>query len=270
MIDVAGRFMRELFDIQRTADNGTSYAYFLAIIVNLPIIIQRRSLNPADKEMTGRYCVFRPFEKNIKIDGEYFALAREIYCQKCYFTPPGFSISPNDIVVDLGANVGVFTVLAALHARKVIAIEAQSGFIQEIERRLEENNCLHKVYIEHALIGTRSGVFSDKEKLTTASHYGMEPPEISFSDIMTRHQIKEIDFLKVDIEGSEFDMFNGDTSWLARTDKIAMEIHLEFGDMSSMLEILEKYSFKVWLVNRNQQIVSHLKNSIGYLFAKKC
>ena len=263
------RFLRELVGIQQTTNMATFFSYLWAVLINLPNIIQMRSLFPADKKMIGRHYTFWPLGKSIDISGEQFTLAREIYCQKCYFLPPGFNISPNDIVIDLGANAGVFTVLAALHAKKVIAVEALSGFIPEIEKCLKQNKCLDKVYIELGLVGGRSGFFSDKTELMKALHYNTEPPQISLSEITYRYQIEKIDFLKIDIEGSEFDVFSNDVSWLAKVDKIAMEVHINFGNVNQLVELLKNCGFKVWLADKNLKIVTSLEDSIGYLFANR-
>jgi hypothetical protein len=40
------------------------------------------------------------------------ALYREVF-ENCVYTPPGFEIKPKDVVVDLGANIGVFSLFAA-------------------------------------------------------------------------------------------------------------------------------------------------------------
>lgn len=269
MIDVASRFIREVFEILRTADKGTFYYYLAAIIVTFPKIMRSRSLAPADKKMAPRNCCFRPFGKKIIISGQHFGLAREIYCSKFYFIPAGFEIPENGVVIDLGANVGIFTILAALHARKVIAVEAQSEFLGLIENNLKKNGCFENVIIEHGIIGARSGVFSNEENLRAASHFRLFPQQLSIPDILKRHDIGKVDFLKIDIEGSEFDLFKEDTSWLEKTGKIAMEVHLEYGNLNEIIKTLKSYEFIIWLVNKNRKIVSHLKEPIGYLFARR-
>ena len=269
MISAALRFLRELYDIWRTSSITTFGYYFFVVLISLPQIILKRSLNPADKKMAGRYCSFRPFGEEISIKGDYFGVVRDIYCRKCYFIPTNFGISLNDLVVDLGANAGVFTILAALHADKVIAVEAQSLFIPELETNLANNKLLHKVHIEFGLIGSGTGVFSDEARLKASSHYGIPPPAVSFSEMMHRHQIEWIDFLKVDIEGSEFDLFTNNTSWLAKVHKIAMEVHLNFGDPNMIAGILANYGFKTMFGDTSGKIVNFLNGPVGFLFAEK-
>ncbi len=263
------RFMRELIGIKQTTDSMTFFRYLCAIAISFPQILSRKSLAPADKRMTGRDYSFVVFGKNITIHGEDFGLAREIYCQKCYFSVPGFRITPNDYVVDMGANVGIFTVLAAKHARKVLSIEAQYEFIRKMEANLKNNKCFEKVCSELGLIGAKSGVFADDTKLRSSPYCSIPPPPISFPNIIERYHIDKIDFLKIDIEGSEFDLFVNDVSWLSKVQKIAMEVHLDFGELKNIITVLEHFGFKIWLVDKNQNIVEVLREPIGYLFVKR-
>ena len=55
----------------------------------------------------------------------------EIVLRKCYVPSPEFDISEDDVVVDAGANVGIFTIYAALRAQrgKVISIEPESAVV---------------------------------------------------------------------------------------------------------------------------------------------
>ncbi len=78
--------------------------------------------------MRGRQCVFSPFGKPITVEGTSFGGAREMYCNKVYFGK-WFRMDPRDVVVDIGAGGGEFAVLAATHAERVVATEAQSELL---------------------------------------------------------------------------------------------------------------------------------------------
>jgi FkbM family methyltransferase len=263
------RFYKVLSSIYHTADHRTFFAYIIAIYFSLPEIIAKRSLGPADRKIHLKRCCFTLFNKKIFLSGTFFDLAREIYCEKTYFLPESFFIPENGIVVDIGANVGVFTVLAALHSRKVIAIEGQSEFIPIIKDNLTINGCLEKVHIEFGLIGAKSGVFADTAKLEAASHYGISPPHLQIEEIINRCDVEKVDFLKIDIEGSEFDLFKGNVCWLERVCKIAMEIHQEFGDGRTIVKTLQDNGFRVLIADNQKNFVDVLHEPIGYLFAEK-
>jgi FkbM family methyltransferase len=270
MLWKTSQLVNELIGVWRTADRATFLAYLAAVTQSLPHIFWDRSLRSADEGMIGRQCSFRPFDKKIILAGKYFGLAREIYCRKCYFPLPSYWLKPTDCVVDLGANVGCFSTLAGLHANKVIAVEAQSGFAGELEANFRQNNVLDKVRVEFGVIGSRCGVFGDETQLKQASHYEFCCPSISFSDLIERYQLEKIDFLKVDIEGSEFDLFDDCTSWLWRVRKIAMEFHLGFGDVDAIIKTLKNQGFHAWPANKAGRTITDFKKvNIGYIFANK-
>jgi FkbM family methyltransferase len=261
------RLLRELINVGRVVDNKTFFNYLVSVLINLSEIIKTRSLMPADKTMIGKSYIFRIFGHSIILQSSLFGLAREIYCKKVYFTIPGFLIGKNDVVIDLGANAGVFTILAAMCGRRVIAVEAQSEFIREIENNLKINKCTNNTSLVLGIIASDSGIFSDKSKLKSASHYRDEPPELTLSEIIDRFKIDKIDFLKIDIEGSEFNLFVQNSNLLSIINKIAMEVHPEFGDPKIIGELLKSKGFSVWYVDKNQQRVNRL-TSIGFIFAK--
>ncbi len=50
----------------------------------------------------------------------------------------------------------------------------------------------------------------------------------------------------------EFHLFKENIDWLSRVEKIAMEVHLEFGDQNILVDLLKGQGFDVWLVDRDQ------------------
>jgi len=269
LVDLVRRLIKELSAVHEIAGWGCLFEYSTKLLLNLPGILKARTLAPVDCTMGGKTRNFTFCGSQIRLDGRLFAGAREIYGRKIYFALPGFSLKPGDVVIDLGANAGVFTTLAALVAAKVVAVEAQSEFTGEIRSNAARNGCSHKVSIEFAILGAGSGYFSDPERLKAGSHFSEMPPAISMGELLDRHQIRIVNFLKVDIEGSEFDLFSGDLEWLSRVEKIAMEVHLEFGKVDHLVEVLEKHGFHVRLLDNDQHMVNRIGGNCGYLFASR-
>jgi FkbM family methyltransferase len=264
------KFLKELCGIWRHSDLKTFLPYVCKTIEHAPEIIRTRSLACADAGMGGRTCRFTPFDgATVDLDGCYFSGAREIYCRGVYFAVPGFGIGREDVCVDLGANAGVFTTLAALRGKKVIAVEAQSGFLPLIRRNLRRNNCLNKASVELGLMGSSRGTLSDPAGRKNCSHWGEEAPELSLPEVLRRHHVTRVDFLKIDIEGSEFALFDGDCEWLKIVRKVVLEVHRGFGDVNSLRSRLENNGFQVWLVDNHQAVVDKLTESSGYIFARK-
>jgi len=179
----------------------------------------------------------------VKIDGEAFLGALEMYGRRVYFAYPELRIRPGDIVLDLGANQGLFTLLASRIGGRCVAVEMQSGMLTLIRRNLAANGC--RAEIVHGLIGSSTGVCSDRARMRAASHFGSEPRVVTLNGLVEEFGLPRIDFLKIDIEGSEFDVFGHNTEWLEITRQIAMEVHGPHGDPEEIADVLYSAGFQV-------------------------
>ena len=252
-------------------DPASFARYSVGVFLNSRTILRERSLRSADEVMRGRKVRCRIMKKAVTVDGDLIGGVREIYSDKVYFLLPGFDIHPSDVVVDLGANVGMFTLLAALKGRKVVAVEAQAGYLPQIKRYAAANGCAEKVAVEWGLVGGGTGVFADPAELDRVCGGRRDlPPNLSIDQIMERHGLDRIDFLKCDIEGSEYDLLrqDGAMAWLQRTDKIAMEVHPAFGDTQAMKRVLEDHGFDVRMVDRQWDLTDAIVDDTGFVFAK--
>lgn len=266
--------LRDLSRLWRVADRRTFFRYVKNLALCAPAIWRAKTLLSANEGMRGSVCRFSlPGGGAVVLDGKYFGIAKELYCRGVYFVLPEFALGRDECVVDLGAHVGAFTTLAAVSARKVVSVEAQAGLVPVIEANLRLNRCREKVQLEWGLIGAGTGLFSSPLRRRAASHYVKEPPVIAVSELFARHGLERVDFLKVDIEGSEYDLFGGDLDWLRAVRRIAMEVHFDFGDPARLAAQLERAGFEVWLMNNDQQIVTSFDRrdgaDSGYIFAKR-
>jgi FkbM family methyltransferase len=258
----------EIRQIRRFAGVKASLLYMCAIARHRREIIRTGRLTSADEEMNCDTYNMRVHGTRVVVPGCYFGLARELYGRLCYFALRNFAISPGDVVVDLGANCGLFSVVAAKRLARVYALEAQSGFVKELQRIARMNNVNQSISIEWGLVGGGRGDFSFAESLSSASHWeGNIPPAFSLLELFEKHRLKRVDFLKVDIEGSEFDLFQSDKGVLDCIDKIAMEIHLIHGSAIEVVEPLQKAGFQTALLSADLVPMNELKTKIGYLFA---
>jgi FkbM family methyltransferase len=258
------RLVRELLALSRVADARTLSRYLWSIARNFRSIIGSRSLVPADRDMGSVARIFRPpMGYPVILRGSDFSSARELYARRVYFAEQGFDLQPGDIVVDLGANVGVFTVLAARCCRRVIAVEAQKRFIPRIEELLALNGCADRATVLHGIVGPATGIFSSSDNLPIAE----APPELDLTQVFDTHDLAQVDFLKIDIEGSEFDLFRSDVNWLGRVQRIAMEVHPEYGSPKDLAAVLLTEGFRVSLFDNDNHRTQEIAASGGYMFA---
>ena len=264
------RFVSDLFGVLRYADGATGRAYVLAVLTSLPQIARSATLVPADEKMRGRTCSFKPLPGAVvRVRGEDFSAAREMYCRRVYFVRAGFEIHPGETVVDLGANIGLLTTLAAVRGARVIAVEAQSGFLPAIRGNLSRNGAEARAQVVHALVGARTGVLSSDANRGASREWGDEPERIGMDELLERCRVDSVDLLKVDIEGSEFDLFEQD-SFLENVRRIAMEVHPPHGDVEALRRRVQRHGFDVTLLDSEGCETSALTSSRGgYLFAAR-
>lgn len=163
-----------------------------------------------------------------------YAIFHEIYNLRDYEHFEGVKIQKGDIVVDLGGNIGVFTRWAyQMGASKIVTFEPDRRYFEILKRNAPNNAILF-----NAAIGDKIG----KMKLTESSHLGgsnlWHPNDPSANQydvnvytldyILQHNLIDKIDFLKVDIEGSEIIAFDGISDQnLSKIRNIAVEYHHE-------------------------------------------
>jgi FkbM family methyltransferase len=162
------------------------------------------------------------------------AIFHEIYNLKDYAKIDGIKIQEGDIVVDLGGNIGMFTRYAYhMGASKIITFEPDKRYFKILKQNAPKNTILF-----NAAIGDKLG----KLTLTESEHLGgsnlwCEPNPLhnqydvniyTLDYIIETGLIPKIDFLKVDIEGSEIMALNGISDEnLKNIRNIAVEYHHE-------------------------------------------
>jgi len=143
-------------------------------------------------------------------------------------------LDKNDIVVDLGANIGMFSLFASSKVKKIFSVEplpeTYNNLIQNL-RHLKNiktfNNAIYskggKIEFNKNEVSGASSIFNKQQNFEKVN-----VDAITFSDFITQNNIEKINYLKVDIEGAEFDLFeNIDNNFLENNiDKIFMEVHL--------------------------------------------
>jgi FkbM family methyltransferase len=152
---------------------------------------------------------------------DYDFFYKEIYdlefsSTKCIYEMDSCVIDENDVVVDLGANVGFFTNYASQKCKKVISIEGGDALFSCLVKNTYENNNIE--YLNANIISENSSV---NESWATPTKIN-----VTISNIFDFYKLDYIDFLKVDIEGGEYDVFRDiDKNILSKIKKIAIEVH---------------------------------------------
>lgn len=162
----------------------------------------------------------------------------EIYNRQDYFKGDCI-ISPGDVVVDCGGNIGIFSSLAIdMGASRVLSFEP---FVDNFELNKKNNpnvqvfdiavsnksdEILELLY-SPAGNGCHTIISSEFDRAPgDFEHKNLLVKTITLDDIISRNFIEHIDFLKVDTEGSEIAIFDGLSDYnLIKIKNIALEYH---------------------------------------------
>jgi FkbM family methyltransferase len=135
------------------------------------------------------------------------------------------------VVVDAGAHVGLFTLLASAHARQVVAIEAHPDNYELLEDSIEGNQ-RGNVVAQHSALWSTNGTTSFVEGPATSagSVLGEGGRRISVPSVTLDSVIAStgpVDLLKLDVEGAEFDVLDSASDeTLRQVATIEGELHL--------------------------------------------
>lgn len=159
-------------------------------------------------------------------------------------------IEEDDTVVDIGAHIGVFAVRAAktAHRGRVFAYEPSSKNYKLLTRNRELNNSGNLHIDNRAVAGSRGTVPlylpAENGVLSSLLHdwsvFKEMVQAISLADIIAEHDLKQIDYLKIDVEGGEYDiLLDCPSETLAKVRHIVMEYHEYAGYKQNHLELVE-------------------------------
>jgi FkbM family methyltransferase len=193
-----------------------------------------------------------PFKRKMRGGCEYrvrslesFVMADEIFSRELY--REAFDGRKVETVVDLGANVGYFTLFAAGHTnnRDLIAlmVDANEKVMPECAWHVKRNN-LSRVSVKYGVVGfpkdmKEATFYVNPSNVASSAQPELNPnipakgesvpvkvPTVDVESEWNRIAgDRRIDLLKIDIEGSECDFIKNSRPVLDRTDRVVLEWH---------------------------------------------
>jgi FkbM family methyltransferase len=168
-------------------------------------------------------------------------------------------------IVDCGANVGLTTVFFRLMYPEafIVAVEPEASNFAMLERntsKLDSIHCLRAGIWNRDTFLRVENASAEKWEFTFLET-GNQPgavKAISITSILQQFDRKEIDILKMDIEGSEQEVFSTNyESWLPKVKAILIELHdsIRKGCSSSLFRALLQYDFSFDVVGKGKTVI---------------
>jgi FkbM family methyltransferase len=177
-----------------------------------------------------------------------------------HFTP-----KQGDIVVDIGAHMGRYTIISSKRVGtngKVVAIEAHPGNFEMLNRNIKLNQLTNVIPLNYAVYSkeTKIKLYLPEEdsgftiyNTIMSNRAGTEDKFVEVNAntldcLLQLNQIREeeVNWVKIDVEGAEFEVLKGATNVLSKSKDIALLIEIHGPDnYRPILNFLSLYNFKI-------------------------
>ena len=138
-------------------------------------------------------------------------------------------------IVDVGANIGLASLYFARRfpAARIIAVEFEAENFRQLQRNTTgypNIECVHAgLWPSDGLVAVSNPHAAKWAHVPTAAPAGTHDESsvraVSMVTLMAEHHLESIDLLKIDIEGSEYALFETAPDWMGRVKTVAIELH---------------------------------------------
>lgn len=181
-----------------------------------------------------------PGEHPLALDNKFQVNSlQDVFCHPFYWQLYTWLDRAPKLVVDLGAHCGHFSMLADVCVRlrfenagpEYVLVEPNPDLIPVIQRNLRKSGLCARHVLKQGLIGARAGTatlwVSPRNYLSASLEPGAATRgiEANYFDLEELIGDREVDLLKVDIEGAEYALAANYPEFLKRVGKVMIEIH---------------------------------------------
>lgn len=149
----------------------------------------------------------------------------------------------NEVVIDIGANIGDSPLYFALNdAKKVIALEPYPYSYNYALKNIGINNMSSKIMLLNAGYGRDSEMTVDENKITDlgtdliTSRNGKKIKIYSLKTLINNYNLDDGLILKMDCEGCEYNLLNEDNETLRKFKRIQIEYHYGYEKLVDKLK----------------------------------
>jgi FkbM family methyltransferase len=178
-----------------------------------------------------------------------------------------FTPKEGDVVIDVGAHMGRYTIIGAKRVGtkgKVVAIEANPNNFEMLNRNIKLNQLTNIISLNNAVYSkeTKIKLYLPGEELGHTTYNTVMSDraknedkfvEVSANTLDYLLQLKgimDVNWIKIDVEGAEFEVLKGACNVLSKSKDITLliEVHNLSGGTNlyrPIIEFLNLYNFKI-------------------------
>ena len=174
---------------------------------------------------------------------------KEIFLENVYQVFEG-DILDTGIVIDLGANIGAFSIYMASMGAKVYGYEPEKENFDMYKKNVEANGLSQIISCNNSAVSNFTGTDELMGSQGAAFLSGAKPHinlpsqtvnTITLASVFADNNIPYCDILKIDTEGSEYKILDCDSDVINKAKYITMEFHatdeITFGKMIAKLSL---------------------------------
>ncbi|NEQ40209.1 MAG: FkbM family methyltransferase [Okeania sp. SIO3I5] len=194
-------------------------------------------------------------------------------------------LKPGEIMYDIGANVGAYSLVAAKLYEdpvKVYAFEPACDNFLKLCKNISFNKCTHNAFPFGIALSdeTKVEIFNYKAIAYGGSHHALgkpvnntheefkpalSVPTISWriDDLIEQMKFPVPNHIKIDVDSIEFEILKGAEKTLSNPQVKSINVEQHEQDVEKVIEMLDKKNFR--LNSEHQRTTKHMKN---YVFVR--
>lgn len=194
-------------------------------------------------------------------------IVREVFIKKQYIL--NFILPENPVIIDIGGYIGDFSLYASkyLRAKRVIVCEPVLENFELLNLNISDNNFNNIIKPIKKAVGKNDNLkiyihkLGDNE-IHASSHLNKEDAEerladnITLNELIQENQIENVDLLKIDCEGNEYEiLLSTDSKLFNKIDNIVFEYHKIDNYKQKLRKVLKKLKNMNYEITRRGSLI---------------